>query len=78
VLSAVWVSEHVMCGVCGAVSTCETVCGTNSMCVGDWAKPDVLKCKCVSDSFYSPTGDGANCVGMVECVLLHCAMHDSF
>jgi hypothetical protein len=67
-----FVAECAECAVLVAASACETACGLNTICVGDWANAAELTCKCISEAYESATGDGKNCDGKMMCSVVSC------
>ncbi len=47
----------------GLVDTCQTQCGINTWCTGNWVTPSSMTCSCY-DGYNSPTNDGKVCIGL--------------
>ncbi len=47
-------------------SACQSQCGVNTFCTGDWVDPSSLTCACV-DGYISPSSNGKACEGFEVC-----------
>ena len=42
--------------------SCSSICGINSRCLGDFTGTSSVRCECISNEFWSPAGNGTNCI----------------